>query len=252
MKAVILAGGLGSRLSEETSLIPKPMVTIGGKPILWHILKIYSRFGINEFIICCGYKGYVIKEYFANYFLHTSDITFDMKDNHMHVHSKHAEPWKVTLIDTGEKTMTGGRLKKISNYLDKESFCFTYGDGLADINLDDLIKTHKQNKNKATITAVKAPGRFGSLTIKENKVLSFKEKPNDWINGGFFVLEPSVIDLIDDYSISWEEEPLNKLSNDRNLTVFKHDGFWHPMDTLRDKNYLESLWQNGQAPWKVW
>lgn len=252
MKAVILAGGIGSRLSEETSLIPKPMVCIGGKPILWHILKIYSNYGINDFIICCGYKGYVIKEYFANYFLHTSDITFDIKDNQMHIHSKNAEPWKVTLIDTGENTMTGGRLKRVSKYLNKESFCFTYGDGLADLNIKSLIETHKRNKSKATITAVKEQGRFGSLSISENEVTSFKEKPNGWINGGFFVLEPSVIDLIDNDNIAWEQEPLNKLSKSGDLRVFKHDGFWHPMDTLRDKNYLESLWNKGAAPWKIW
>ncbi len=252
MKAVILAGGIGSRLSEETSLIPKPMVSIGGKPILWHILKIYSKHDINEFIICCGYKGFLIKEYFANYFLHTSDITFDIKNNQMDVHSKHAEPWKITLIDTGENTMTGGRLKRVSKYLDQETFCFTYGDGLSDVNIKDLIETHRKNKNKATITAVKAQGRFGSLSIVDNKVLSFKEKPNDWINGGFFVLEPSVIDLIDNDTISWEEEPLNILSKNEDLTVFKHTGFWHPMDTLRDKNNLDSLWNKGKAPWKVW
>ena len=252
MKAVILAGGLGSRLSEETSLIPKPMVTIGGKPILWHILKIYSSYGINDFIICCGYKGYVIKNYFANYFLHTSDITFDLQKNHMHIHSKKTEPWKVTLIDTGEKTMTGGRLKRVYEYLNKESFCFTYGDGLADINIKNLIKKHTQNKSKATITAVKQQGRFGSLSIKDDNVYTFREKPSNLINGGFFVLEPSVIDLIDNDLISWEKEPLNELSKSGDLKVYQHDGFWHPMDTLRDKNYLESLWNRGEAPWKVW
>ena len=252
MKAVILAGGIGSRLSEETSLIPKPMVSIGGRPILWHILKIYSQHGINEFIICCGYKGFLIKEYFANYFLHTSDITFDLKDNHMNIHSHNTEPWKVTLIDTGEKTMTGGRLKRVSKYLNQESFCFTYGDGLSDINIKNLIKTHKKNKSKATITAVKEPGRFGSLSISENLVDSFKEKPKNWINGGFFVLEPSVIDLIENDASTWEHEPLNILSKSGDLKVFKHNGFWHPMDTLRDKNYLESLWSSGVAPWKVW
>ena len=252
MKAVILAGGIGSRLSEETSLIPKPMVSIGGKPILWHILKIYSNYGINEFIICCGYKGFLIKEYFANYFIHSSDITFDLKDNHMNIHSKNAEPWKVTLIDTGEKTMTGGRLKRVSKYLNKESFCFTYGDGLSDINIKNLIKTHKENKSKATITAVKEPARFGSLSISENLADSFKEKPKNWINGGFFVLEPSVIDLIENDATTWEHEPLNILSKSRDLKVYKHNGFWHPMDTLRDKNHLESLWSRGEAPWKVW
>ena len=254
MQAVILAGGLGTRLSEETYNKPKPMVEIGGKPILWHILKIYSFYGINEFIICCGYKGYLIKEYFANYFLHNCDVTLDLSSNSIEVHSKKSEPWKVTLVDTGESTLTGGRLARVKNFI-KDTFCFTYGDGLADINLENLIKYHKKSKKKATITAVKPPGRFGALEFERGKVINFNEKPKGdgfWINGGFFVLEPSVIDLISGDSCTWEQEPLNQLSINGELNAFKHSGFWQPMDTLRDKNNLERLWSIEQAPWKLW
>jgi len=255
VKAVILAGGLGTRISEETSLKPKPMVEIGNKPILWHIMKIYSSYGINDFVICCGYKGYVIKEFFANYFLHTSDVTFNMKNNKMEVHSKRAEPWKVSLVDTGESTMTGGRLKRVSNYLNDETFCFTYGDGLADINIKKLIDFHKQSKTKATLTAVQPPGRFGSLEFERGKVFSFQEKPkgdNSWINGGFFVLDPEVLDYIDNDSCIWEQNPLKNLAKDGHLAAYHHEGFWQPMDTLRDKNMLERLWASGSAPWKCW
>ena len=255
MKAVILAGGLGTRISEETSLKPKPMVEIGNKPILWHIMKIYSSYGINDFVICCGYKGYVIKEFFANYFLHTSDVTFNMKNNKMEVHSKRAEPWKVSLVDTGESTMTGGRLKRVSNYLNDETFCFTYGDGLADINIKKLIDFHIQSKTKATLTAVQPPGRFGSLEFERGKVFSFQEKPkgdNSWINGGFFVLDPEVLDYIDNDSCIWEQNPLKNLAKDGHLAAYHHEGFWQPMDTLRDKNMLERLWASGSAPWKCW
>jgi len=254
MQAVILAGGLGTRLSEETYNKPKPMVEIGGKPILWHILKIYSFYGINEFIICCGYKGYLIKEYFANYFLHNCDVTLDLSSNSIEVHSKKSEPWKVTLVDTGESTLTGGRLARVKSFI-KDTFCFTYGDGLADINLENLIKFHKKSKKKATITAVKPPGRFGALEFERGKVINFNEKPKGdgfWINGGFFVLEPSVIDLISGDSCTWEQEPLNQLSINGELNAFKHSGFWQPMDTLRDKNNLERLWSIEQAPWKLW
>ena len=255
MKAVILAGGKGSRLSEETILKPKPLIEIGSKPILWHIMKIYSSYGINDFVICCGYKGYVIKEFFANYFLHTSDVTFNMKNNKMEVHSKRAEPWKVSLVDTGESTMTGGRLKRVSNYLNDETFCFTYGDGLADINIKKLIDFHKQSKTKATLTAVQPPGRFGSLEFERGKVFSFQEKPkgdNSWINGGFFVLDPEVLDYIDNDSCIWEQNPLKNLAKDGHLAAYHHEGFWQPMDTLRDKNMLERLWASGSAPWKCW
>ena len=254
MQAVILAGGLGTRLSEETNNKPKPMVEIGGKPILWHILKIYSFYGINDFIICCGYKGYLIKEYFANYFLHNCDVTLDLSSNSIEVHSKKSEPWKVTLVDTGESTLTGGRLARVKNFI-KDTFCFTYGDGLADINLKELINYHQKSNKKATITAVKPPGRFGSLEFERGKVIDFNEKPRGdgfWINGGFFVLEPSVIDLINDDSCIWEKEPLKQLSNDGELNAYKHNGFWLPMDTLRDKNNLERLWSIDQAPWKLW
>ncbi len=254
MQAVILAGGLGTRLSEETNNKPKPMVEIGGKPILWHILKIYSFYGINDFIICCGYKGYLIKEYFANYFLHNCDVTLDLSSNSIEVHSKKSEPWKVTLVDTGESTLTGGRLARVKNFI-KDTFCFTYGDGLADINLKELINYHQKSNKKATITAVKPPGRFGSLEFERGKVIDFNEKPKGdgfWINGGFFVLEPSVIDLINDDSCIWEKEPLKQLSNDGELNAYKHNGFWLPMDTLRDKNNLERLWSIDQAPWKLW
>ena len=256
MKAVILAGGLGTRISEETVLKPKPMIEIGGKPILWHIMKIYSYYGINEFIICCGYKGYIIKEYFANYFLHQSDITFDMSKNEMKIHQERAEPWKVTLIDTGENTMTGGRIKRIKEYLEEdEDFCLTYGDGLANINLGELINFHKNHGKAATLSSVYPPGRFGALDINNNLVDSFVEKPRGdgaLINGGYFVLKTAIIDYIDHDSTVWEQEPLNKLAKDKELMAFKHEGFWQPMDTLRDKHYLEELWETGKAPWKLW
>lgn len=256
MKAVILAGGLGTRISEETSVRPKPMVEIGGKPILWHILKMYSSHGINDFIICCGYKGYVIKEYFANYFLHMSDVTFDMGHNKMEVHQRYAEPWRVTLIDTGETSMTGGRLKRVADYIkDEESFCFTYGDGVSDINISELIKFHKKQGKKATITATLPPGRFGALEISNHQVNSFREKPRGdgaLINGGFFVLSPDVISYIEGDNTIWEKEPLERLAGEGELSAFEHTGFWQPMDTLRDKQLLEDLWQNGDAPWKVW
>jgi len=255
LKAIILAGGYGTRITEETSNKPKPMIEIGSKPILWHILKIYSHYGINEFIICCGYKGYVIKEYFANYFLHTCDVTFDMNDNSMDIHSKNTEPWKITLVDTGESTMTGGRLKRVAKYIGDETFCFTYGDGLADIDINKLIKFHKDSKRKATLTAVKPPGRFGSLEFERGKVLSFKEKPKgdgSLINGGFFVLEPSVLEFIEGDACTWEDYPLRILAENDNLSAYCHDGFWQPMDMLRDKIYLESLWDNKKAPWKIW
>lgn len=256
MKAVILAGGLGTRISEETSVRPKPMVEIGGKPILWHILKMYSSHGINDFIICCGYKGYVIKEYFANYFLHMSDVTFDMGHNKMEVHQRYAEPWRVTLIDTGETSMTGGRLKRVADYIkDEESFCFTYGDGVSDINISELIKFHKKQGKKATITATLPPGRFGALEISNHQVNSFREKPRGdgaLINGGFFVLSPDVISYIEGDNTIWEKEPLERLAGEGELSAFEHTGFWQPMDTLRDRQLLEDLWQNGDAPWKVW
>ena len=257
MKAVILAGGLGTRISEETSIKPKPMIEIGGKPILWHIMKTYSHHGINDFIICCGYKGYVIKEYFANYFLHMSDVTFDMRHNNMEVHQRFAEPWRVTLVDTGEDTMTGGRLKRVASYLnDEEDFCFTYGDGVGDVDISKLIEFHRSHGLAATLTATFPPGRFGALDInKDHSVKSFKEKPKGdggLINGGFFVLSPKVINLIDNDKTIWEREPLEKLAETQQLKAFAHDGFWQPMDTLRDKNLLEELWASGQAPWKVW
>ena len=256
MKAVILAGGLGTRLSEETHSKPKPMVEIGGKPILWHILKIYSHYGINDFIICCGFKGYVIKEYFANYFLHMSDVTFDMNNNEMIVHEKRAEKWKITLVDTGEKTMTGGRLKRIFEYVKNDDFfCFTYGDGVSDINISDLINFHKNHGKDATLTSTFPPGRFGALDIINNKVNKFEEKPKGdgaYINGGFFVLSPRVISRIEGDSTMWEQEPLKGLAADGQLMAFKHHGFWQPMDTLREKNNLEDMWHNNKAPWKVW
>ena len=256
MKVVILAGGFGTRISEETHLKPKPMVEIGGKPILWHILKIYSYFGLNEFIICCGYKGYLIKEYFANYFLHMNDVTFDLNSNIMEVHDKKIDPWKITLINTGDDTKTGGRLLKVKKYLGNKTFCFTYGDGLSNVNVNEIIKFHKNSGAKATVTAVRPPGRYGSISINENlKVTNFQEKPKGdggWINGGFFVLEPSVIDYIESPQIMWENQPLKKLSKNKELCAFKHDGFWHPMDTLRDKNYLNDLWIEDKAPWKIW
>jgi glucose-1-phosphate cytidylyltransferase len=255
MKAVILAGGLGTRISEETHLKPKPMVEVGGKPILWHILKIYSHYGINDFIICCGYKGYVIKEYFANYFLHTSDVTFDLRDNSMFVHARKAEPWKVTLVDTGEATLTGGRLARVRGYLDEGPFCFTYGDGVANVDIGTLIAHHHSEGRKATLTAVQPPGRFGSLAFERGRVMRFEEKPQgdgNWINGGFFVLDPSVLDLVDGDDCIWEQQPLQSLAASGQLSAFHHEGFWQPMDTLRDRTLLEELWQNGQAPWKVW
>lgn len=256
MKAVILAGGLGTRLSEETSIKPKPMVEIGGKPILWHIMKIYSAHGVNEFIICCGYKGYVIKEYFKNYFLHMSDVTFNMVKNEMEVHYGRAEPWKITLVDTGEHSMTGGRLKRVADYLaDEKEFCFTYGDGVADVDITSLIKFHRSHGKQATLTATYPPGRFGALGMEGDDIVSFEEKPKGdgaMVNGGFFVLSPSVIDLIDSDSTTWEQEPLRKLASDNQLKAFKHTGFWQPMDTLRDKMHLDELWEQGSAPWKVW
>lgn len=256
MKAVILAGGLGTRLSEETVSKPKPMVEIGGKPILWHIMKTYSHYGINDFIICCGYKGYVIKEYFANYFKHQSDITFNMKENKMIVHEKRAEPWTVTLVDTGDNSMTGGRLKRVLPYIkDEESFCFTYGDGVADINIQELLLFHKSHGKDATLTATYPPGRFGALNIVDNEVRKFEEKPKGdgaLINGGYFVLSPKVIDRIKDDGSIWEQEPLRGLAEDNQLMAFKHEGFWQPMDTLRDKMYLEKLWKTKSAPWKLW
>lgn len=256
MKAVILAGGLGTRLSEETSVRPKPMVEIGGKPILWHIMKMYSSYGVNDFIICCGYKGYFIKEYFANYFLHMSDVTFDMSVNKMHVHKERAEPWTVTLVDTGDNSMTGGRLKRVKEYVkEEESFCFTYGDGVSDVDIGALIRFHKNHKKLATLTATYPPGRFGALEIENGVVNSFQEKPKGdgaMINGGFFVLSPRVIDLIDSDSCTWEQEPLIELANKKNLMAFEHTGFWQPMDTLRDKMHLEKLWEQGSAPWKSW
>ncbi len=256
MKAVILAGGLGTRISEESAYRPKPMIEIGGKPILWHIMKTYSSHGVNEFIICCGYKGYVIKEYFANYFLHMSDVTFDMQNNQMEVHQQKAEPWRVTLVDTGDATMTGGRLKRVAQYLKADdSFCFTYGDGVSDLNIRSLIDFHQAHGKLATITAVQPPGRYGALTQEGNKVTGFVEKPRGdggLINGGFFVLSPKVIDLIRGDETSWENEPLSSLAQLGEMMAFRHDGFWQPMDTLREKNYLEDLWLQGKAPWKVW
>ena len=255
MKAVILAGGLGTRISEETHLKPKPMVEIGGKPILWHIMKIYSSYGINNFIICCGYKGYVIKEYFANYFLHMSNVTFDIASNKVEVHQNNSEPWRITLVDTGEATMTGGRLKRVRDYLDSEDFCFTYGDGVSDINIAELIAFHEAQNLKATITATIPPGRFGALAFEGDRVANFQEKPRGdgaMINGGFFVLSPEVIDLIQDDSTIWEKEPLENLASDGELAAFHHHGFWQPMDTLRDKTHLEELWASGNAPWMVW
>ncbi|MFL0606688.1 glucose-1-phosphate cytidylyltransferase [Cylindrospermopsis raciborskii] len=256
MKAVILAGGYGTRLSEETHLKPKPMIEIGDRPILWHIMKLYSAHGINDFIVCCGYKGYVIKEYFANYFLHMSDVTFDMQLNEMQVHQKHAEPWRVTLVDTGESTLTGGRLKKVKKYINGETFCFTYGDGVSDTNIRELIRYHQQKGLWATVTAVQPPGRYGALNIDDKTmVLNFQEKPQGeggWINGGFFVLEPEVIDLIGGDHSSWESETLPLIASKNQLTAFYHHGFWQPMDTLRDKNMLEQLWRSDKAPWRVW
>ena len=250
MKAVILAGGFGTRISEETENIPKPMIKIGNMPILWHIMKIYSSHGINDFIICCGYKGYAIKEYFSNYFLHMSDVTFSMEENLMEVHHKRAEPWTITLVDTGLETMTGGRLKKIKKYLDNDSFAFTYGDGISNVDISKLIDFHKSKKTLATLTAVQPPGRFGLLNLQDNGTVDFKEKPlgdGGWINGGFFILEPEVLDYIKNDKTSWEKEPLENIVKTNQLSVFKHTGFWHAVDTLRDKNYLDKLWTSGKA-----
>ena len=257
MKAVILAGGYGTRISEESSLRPKPMVEIGNKPILWHIMKIYSAYGINDFIICCGYKGYQIKEYFANYFLHRSDVVFDLRNNRHQVLQNHVEPWTVSLVDTGEKTMTGGRLKRVREYIGDETFCLTYGDGVSDVDIRRLIDFHRQEKALGTLTAVQPPGRFGAFSLgrDDHRIDSFKEKPEGdgaWVNGGFFVLEPSVLDYIDGDETVWEREPLERLAGNGGLSAYKHSGFWQPMDTLRDKNVLEDMWQSGTAPWKVW
>lgn len=255
MKVVILAGGMGTRISEESHLKPKPMVEVGGKPILWHIMKIYSHFGLNDFIICCGYKGTVIKDFFRNYFLHNSDVTFDMKTNEMQIHQSSAEPWKVTVVDTGENTMTGGRLKRVAPYLGREDFCFTYGDGVGDVDIAKLIEFHKSQKRWATVTATVPPGRFGQIQIKDDQVTSFIEKPHGeggYINGGFFVLNPSVIEFIEGDQTIWERVPMETLAKKDQMSAFCHDGFWQPMDTLRDKMYLEDLWNSGKAPWKVW
>jgi len=255
MKAVILAGGLGTRISEETTLKPKPLLEIGGMPILWHIMKFYSTHNINEFVICCGYKGYLIKEYFANYFLHMSDVTFDIKNNSMKVHQKFAEPWTVTLVDTGLESMTGGRLLRVKEYVDSTTFCLTYGDGLSDIDISKLVQFHKNQKKLATVTAVRPPGRFGSLILDGNRVQKFVEKPSgdgNWINGGYFVLEPGIFDYLKDDNTIWEREPLENLSEEGQLSAYKHTGFWHAIDTLRDKNYLENLWKTNKAVWKAW
>jgi len=256
MKAVILAGGLGTRLSEETSTRPKPMVEIGGKPILWHIMKMYSHHGVNDFVICCGYKGYVIKEYFANYFLHMSDVTFDMRSNRMEVHQKRADPWNVTLVDTGDDSMTGGRLLRVADYVrSDEAFCFTYGDGVSDIDIGAAIEFHKNHGKAATLTATYPPGRFGALDIQGDQIKQFMEKPKGdgaMINGGFFVLSPRVLDYLENDATVWEQQPLQRLAADGELMAFEHHGFWQPMDTLRDKTYLEDLWASGKAPWKSW
>ncbi len=257
MKLVILAGGLGTRLSEETAVKPKPMVEIGGRPILWHVMKIYSAHGINDVIVCCGYKGYVIKEYFANYFLHLSDVTFDLAKNTMEVHNHRAEPWRVTLIDTGDATMTGGRLRRVREYLGDETFCFTYGDGVGNVDITRLLAFHREQQVLATLTAVKPPGRFGAVALEQgqHKIHSFREKPRGdgtFVNGGFFAVEPRAIDYIAGDSTSWEQEPLEQLANSGQLAAYQHEGFWQPMDTLRDRQYLEDLWASGNAPWKVW
>jgi glucose-1-phosphate cytidylyltransferase len=255
MKAVILAGGLGTRLAEETVVRPKPMIEVGGKPILWHIMKIYAAHGVNDFIVCLGYKGYMIKEYFANYFLHSSDVTFDLAKNTTEIHQNNAEPWRVTLVDTGENTQTGGRIKRVARHLGTEDFCMTYGDGVADVDITALIAAHRASGRQATVTAVQPPGRFGSLEMDGAQVRGFREKPpgdGGWINGGFFVLSPRVLDHITDDGTYWEREPMERLAGDNQLGSFKHDGFWRPMDTLRDKTVLEELWAAGKAPWKVW
>ncbi len=255
MKAVILSGGLGTRISEETHLKPKPMIEIGGRPILWHVMKIYAAHGISDFIVCCGYKGYLIKEYFANYFLHQSDVTIDLATNSIEVHQKKAEPWRITLVDTGDNTQTGGRLKRVAQYLDEEDFCLTYGDGLGSVNVKELINFHRDHGRKATMTAVQPPGRFGALELSGTQITSFLEKPQGdggWINGGFFVLNPKVLGLIESDDTLWERVPLESLARDNQLQAYFHKGFWQPMDTLRDKNMLEALWAEGNAPWKVW
>jgi len=262
MKAVILAGGYGTRISEESGVRPKPMIEIGGKPILWHIMKIYAHHGITEFVVCCGYKGHIIKQYFANYFLHNCDVTFRMDRDEMQIHRTHAEPWTVTLVDTGQETMTGGRLRRVREYVGNDTFCLTYGDGVSDVDIQASIRHHRAEGAQATLTAVRQPGRFGmfSLTGNKDRVGSFEEKPEEklggeatpWINGGFFVLEPSVFDYIDDDATVWEKGPLEKMATDGVLSAYRHTGFWQPMDTLRDKNVLEDLWKTGQAPWKVW
>jgi glucose-1-phosphate cytidylyltransferase len=255
MKAVILAGGLGTRISEESHLRPKPMIEIGGKPVLWHIMKIYSAHGVNDFVICVGYKGYMIKEYFANYYLHMSDVTFDLEKNSMEVHQNTAEPWRVTLVDTGEETQTGGRLKRVKPYVADGDFCFTYGDGLSDVDVGKLIAFHRAQKTLATITAVQPPGRFGALNLEKHKITSFEEKPagdGGWINGGFFVLNPKALDFIEGDATRWESEPMQRLAREEHLSAFVHTGFWHPMDTLRDRVLLEELWSSGRPPWKVW
>jgi glucose-1-phosphate cytidylyltransferase len=255
MKVVILAGGLGTRITEETTVRPKPMVEIGGKPILWHIMKIYGAYGINEFVICLGYRGYMIKEYFANYFLHMSDVTFDMAENRMEVHEKHADPWRVTLVDTGEATATGGRLKRVRSYLGNEKFCFTYGDGLSNVDIRSLIAFHDEQGALATVTAVRPPGRFGALDVEENRIRSFREKPEGeggWISGGFFVLSPTALDCIEGDDTTWERGPLESLAHAGQLAAYRHTAFWQPMDTLRDRVLLEEMWNSGRAPWKVW
>jgi len=255
MKAVILAGGLGTRISEETQLRPKPMVELGGRPVLWHIMKIYSAYGIHDFIICLGYKGYIIKEYFANYFLHMSDVTIDMKENRMEVHERHADPWRVTLVDTGDATMTGGRLKRVRSYLDDETFCFTYGDGLGNVDLRALIEFHRDQGTLATVTTVQPPGRFGAMDVERNRITGFHEKPDGdggWINGGFFVLSPGIFDYIEGDATVWEKAPVETLARDGQLAAFRHRGFWQPMDSLRDRILLEDLWNSGAAPWKIW
>ncbi|MEK5490502.1 glucose-1-phosphate cytidylyltransferase [Paenibacillus sp. FSL R7-0297] len=255
MKAVILAGGYGTRISEETHLKPKPMIEIGGKPIIWHIMKSYSHYGINDFVICLGYKGYMIKEYFANYYLHMSDVTFDMRDNNISIHNNSSEPWKVTLVDTGLETMTGGRLKRVRKYIGSETFCFTYGDGVSNVNISELIEFHRLHGTWATLTAVQPPGRFGALDILQNKITSFEEKPlgdGNWVNGGYFILEPEIFKFIENDTTVWELAPLEKLAQEKQLSAFKHKGFWQPMDTLRDKVKLEEMWDKKEAPWKVW
>jgi glucose-1-phosphate cytidylyltransferase len=255
MKAIILAGGLGTRIIEESHLKPKPMIEIGGKPILWHVMKMYSHYGLDDFVICLGYKGYAIKEYFSNYFLHMSDVTFSMRENSMEIHQRFAEPWKITLIDTGEHTMTGGRLKRVASYIKDEAFCFTYGDGVSDVDITSLIKAHRATGKKATVTAVQPSGRFGAMNLEGDSVTHFVEKPEGdggWINGGFFVLEPEVLDLISGDEVIWEREPLQGLASSGQLHAFRHQGFWQPMDSLRDKNHLEELWNSGKAPWKIW